>query len=386
MSESGGLRRRPRTVVLLVGLLGVLGVLCCGGSVAVLMLSEIRDDDDPQTMTAASFGCGKNGPVAADSKMPRISAYGETQLRNAAVIINVGARLKVPPRGWVIAVATAMQESRLTNLGYLGARNDHDSQGLFQQRPSAGWGTPAQVRDPVHASTKFYNKLKKVNGWERLPLTEAAQRVQISAYPDAYAKHEPVATQIVNLLADGAARAVGNATRPVCASGNEVAASGWTNPWSANSRKPSSAVVGSGFRTAARPNHQGVDLILPRGAPVVAAASGTVSLVKCNIDRRGTQTCDIDGWPGKGGCGWMAEVVHAGNVMTRYCHMGQRPSVRVGQQVAAGDVIGQVGSSGNSSGPHVHFEVHLNNDRSSAGAIDPERFMRERGAPLGGAT
>jgi hypothetical protein len=88
-----------------------------------------------------------------------------------------------------------MQESRLTNLGNLGSRNDHDSLGLFQQRPSSGWGTPAQITDPVYASTKFYEKLKTIAGWETMPLTEAAQRVQISAYPDAYAKHEPVATR-----------------------------------------------------------------------------------------------------------------------------------------------------------------------------------------------
>ena len=67
----------------------------------------------------------------------------------------------------------------------------------------------------------------------------------------------------------------------------------------------------------------------------------------------------------------MVEIVHAGNVMTRYCHMVEHPAVKVGQQVAAGEIIGRVGTSGNSSGPHLHFEVHLNNDRSSSGAINP---------------
>jgi murein DD-endopeptidase MepM/ murein hydrolase activator NlpD len=384
MSEPEEPRGRPRTVVLLIALVGVLGVLCCGGSISALLLGEFGDDS--QSMTAASFGCGLGGPVDPDGDMPKISSYGETQLRNAAIIINVGASLKIPPRGWVIAVATAMQESRLSNLGYLGNRNDHDSLGLFQQRPSAGWGTPAQVRDPRYAATKFYKKLKPIKGWERLPLTVVAQRIQVSAYPDAYAKHEAVATQIVNLLADGAARAVGDATKLACAGNGQIAASGWTNPWSTKSgRSIGPGVIGSGFRTASRPQHQGVDLILGRFTPIAAAAGGIVSVVKCNIDHRGTQTCDIDGWPGKGGCGWMVEIVHAGNVMTRYCHMVQRPFVRVGQQVAAGEIIGRVGTSGNSSGPHLHFEVHLNNDRSSSGAIDPVGFMRERGAPLGGA-
>jgi murein DD-endopeptidase MepM/ murein hydrolase activator NlpD len=382
MSESPGRMQRPRVAVLLIALVGVLGVLCCGGSVSALLLGEFNDKTPD--MESASFGCGLKGPVDPKGAMPRVSAYGATQLRNAAVIINVGAELKVPPRGWVIAIATSMQESRLSNLGHLGKNNDHDSLGLFQQRPSSGWGTPAQVRDPVYAATKFYKKLLKLKDWERLPLTVAAQRIQISAYPDAYAKHEAVATQIVNLLADGAARAGGSATKLQCADGAEIAASGWTNPWARKSAGRG-GVVGSGFRTAERPTHAGVDLILGRNTPIRAAAGGIVSVVKCNIDSRGSHTCDIDGWPGKGGCGWMVEIKHAGNLMTRYCHMVVRPLVRVGQQVAAGEVIGRVGTSGNSSGPHLHFEVHINNDRSSAGAVDPVAFMRDRGAPLGGA-
>ncbi len=80
----------------------------------------------------------------------------------------------------------------------------------------------------------------------------------------------------------------------------------------------------------------------------------------------------------------MVEIVHAGNVMTRYCHLVERPAVRVGQQLTAGDIIGRVGSSGNSTGPHLHFEVHLNNDRTSRGAVNPVEFMRRQGAPLGG--
>jgi murein DD-endopeptidase MepM/ murein hydrolase activator NlpD len=364
---------RPRRIVVLVAVVVTLALLCCGGSVTAILLGGLGDE--PSKLNAA-LGCGKGGPVDPDSKLPRVRPYGAAQIHNAAVIINVGAQLKLPPRAWVIAVATAMQESRLTNLGNLGSRNDHDSLGLFQQRPSAGWGTPAQVMDPAYASTKFYEKLKTVKGWESMPLTEAAQSVQISAYPDAYAKHEPLATQIVNQLADGAANAVGNSLAMVCTSAGQIAASGWTIPLK--------AVVGSGFRTPERPTHQGVDLIVGRYTPIGAAASGVVSKVKCDEDHSGRQTCNVDGYPGKGGCGWMVEIQHAGNVMTRYCHMVQRPFVKEGQQVTAGEIIGRVGTSGNSSGPHLHFEVHLNNDRSSAGAIDPVPFMREQGAALDG--
>jgi murein DD-endopeptidase MepM/ murein hydrolase activator NlpD len=261
-------------------------------------------------------------------------------------------------------------------LGHLGAANDHDSRGLFQQRPSSGWGTPAQVQDPVYASKKFYEKLRTVKGWESTSLTRAAQRVQRSAYPNAYAKHEALATQIVNLLANGAANAVGDSLSMVCAAGGQIAASGWTIPLK--------SAVGSGFRSPSRPTHQGVDLIVGRYAPIASVASGVVSVVKCDEDHRGRQTCNVDGFPGKGGCGWMVEIVHAGSVMTRYCHMVQRPSVTVGQQVTAGEIIGRVGTSGNSSGPHLHFEVHLNNDRTSRGAVDPVGYMRGVGAPLSG--
>jgi len=83
------------------------------------------------------------------------------------------------------------------------------------------------------------------------------------------------------------------------------------------------------------------------------------------------------------GCGWYVEILHAGNVITRYCHQVQRPIVTVGQQVAAGQSIGYSGSSGNSSGPHLHFEVHLNGDASYNGAVDPVKFMQDVGAPLG---
>jgi murein DD-endopeptidase MepM/ murein hydrolase activator NlpD len=367
---------RPRRIVLLVALVATLALLCCGGSVTALFLGAFNNDK--QADLYSMDGCGTGGPIDPAGKLPKFHGYGAAQIRNAAIIIKTGSTLKMPPRAWVIAVATAMQESRLSNLGNLGSRNDHDSLGLFQQRPSAGWGTPAQVMDPAYASTKFYTKLKTIKGWEELSLTEAAQRVQVSAYPDAYAKHEGIATEIVNALAHGAARAVGNLTNIVCLSAaGQIAASGWTLP-------VLGASVGSGFRTADRPTHQGVDLIVGRYTVIHAASSGVVSVVKCDEDHRGRRTCDVDGFPGKGGCGWMVEIQHAGNIMTRYCHMVERPAVTVGQRVVAGQRLGRVGTSGNSSGPHLHFEVHLNNDRRSAGAINPVPFMEQQGVPLGG--
>jgi murein DD-endopeptidase MepM/ murein hydrolase activator NlpD len=278
-------------------------------------------------------------------------------------------------RGWVVAFAPPMQESALNNLPHLGARNDHDSVGLFQQRPSQGWGTPEQLQDPVYASRKFYEKLLTVTGWLTMPLTAAAQEVQRSAFPDAYAKHEPIASQIVNLLADGAARAVAGAAALGCATVGQLSASGWVSPVK--------AFVGSGFRTTDRPDHNGVDLIAGREEDIFAATAGRVIVSRCDTDSTAPYTCDSDGSPTTPGCGWYVDILHAQNIITRYCHMVRRPMVSVGQTVQAGQQIGDVGTSGHSSGEHLHYEVHLNGDRSSTGAVDPVSFMKERGAPLG---
>lgn len=111
------------------------------------------------------------------------------QMGNAALIAGVGMEMGVPHRAVEIALATAMQESSLRNLDY----GDRDSLGLFQQRPSQGWGSPEQVQDRVYASRTFYTRLLELPRATELPLTEAAQAVQISAFPNAYAKHEPLA-------------------------------------------------------------------------------------------------------------------------------------------------------------------------------------------------
>jgi len=140
---------------------------------------------------------------------------------------------------------------------------------------------------------------------------------------------------------------------------------------------PVSAGLVSGFRTPQRPAHDGVDLGATRNTPIQAAAAGQVIRVVCNVS---AGTCDVDGSPALKGCGWYVEVQHAGNIVTRYCHMVRKPSVVVGQTVAKGQVLGYVGTSGSSSGPHLHFEVHLNAPpATSANAVSPITFMKARG-------
>lgn len=143
---------------------------------------------------------------------------------------------------------------------------------------------------------------------------------------------------------------------------------------------PVPATVGSGFRTKSRPTHDGIDLSAARNTPIRSIAAGTVTLVTCNAS---TQNCDVDGGLGVKGCGWYVEVRHVGQVISRYCHMVKRPAVVVGQRVVAGQLLGFVGSSGNSSGPHLHFEVHVNGAYAdSSNAVDPVTFMRAKGVVL----
>ncbi|MCW2699439.1 MAG: hypothetical protein JWQ45_974 [Blastococcus sp.] len=120
------------------------------------------------------------------------------QVTNAATIARVGYARGLPDRAVVIALATAQQESRLRNLDH----GDRDSLGLFQQRPSQGWGTPAQVRDPTYAAARFYERLVGVPDWQTRRLTEVAQAVQRSGFPEAYQRWEPMAQALTRSLHD----------------------------------------------------------------------------------------------------------------------------------------------------------------------------------------
>lgn len=140
-----------------------------------------------------------------------VAGLTQRQMDNAKTIVDVGVELRMPRRALVVAVATAMQESNLHNLAsdrlpessrypHQGSGDDHDSLGLFQQRPSSGWGSVRELMQPAYASRAFYRALRKVAGWQDLSVTAAAQAVQKSAYPHAYAKHERRAATVVDAL------------------------------------------------------------------------------------------------------------------------------------------------------------------------------------------
>ncbi|KAB1923579.1 hypothetical protein AB0J94_20945 [Micromonospora noduli] len=135
-------------------------------------------------------------PHGTEGEQSRITLNDE-QTANVKAIIAATKKAGLPERAAVISIATSLQESKLENLGHLGDMNDHDSLGLFQQRPSSGWGTPEQITNPEYSTTAFLKGLKQVDGWQDMPLTDAAQTVQVSAYPDAYAQWEQQAADLV---------------------------------------------------------------------------------------------------------------------------------------------------------------------------------------------
>ncbi|MBL7256112.1 hypothetical protein [Paractinoplanes lichenicola] len=179
------MRKSPIVALAIVALIGALGVF--------VVVNTFSD----------GIKLPKIGPECT------VRAEGEVtldyvQMANAATITAVGLRRGMPERAVVIALATAFQESKLENLD----DGDRDSVGLFQQRPSQGWGTIEQIKDPRYAANKFYASLKKVKGYEKMRVTDAAQKVQRSAYPNAYEKWADESAVLARALTGGATGAV----------------------------------------------------------------------------------------------------------------------------------------------------------------------------------
>ncbi|MFC0004425.1 hypothetical protein [Micromonospora siamensis] len=187
--------------ILTKSVLGIAGLAFAGGMAA----GPLNHADTTPTTAALTPvavvqadkpDAGKLIPHGVQGTQSRIDLNDE-QTGNVKAIIAATKKAGLPERAAVVSIATSLQESKLENLGHLGDRNDHDSLGLFQQRPSSGWGTPEQITDPEYSTLAFLKGLKQVDGWQDMPLTDAAQTVQVSAYPDAYAQWEQQAADLV---------------------------------------------------------------------------------------------------------------------------------------------------------------------------------------------
>lgn len=169
---------RLRTAALLL----TVGVLVVVTGTGYAVLHRVQDLLDVERCTATVAG--------------RTVVLTPEQAENASLIVAISVRRELPARAATIALATAYQESKLYNV----RGGDRDSLGLFQQRPSQGWGRPRQLLDPSYATNAFYDALVRVPGYASLPVTQAAQRVQRSGFPEAYAAHEADARVLASAL------------------------------------------------------------------------------------------------------------------------------------------------------------------------------------------
>ncbi|WP_448071058.1 M23 family metallopeptidase [Georgenia yuyongxinii] len=305
------------------------------------------------------------------------------QLTHAATIITIGAGIDgVGRQGVLVALMAALTESRLLMYANTGAYpdsaryphdadgSDHDSLGIFQMRPAAGWGTVTELMDPTYQARAFFGGptgpndgsprgLLDITDWASLPMGAAAQAVEVSAHPDRYATWEPVAEAILTTL-----------TTPPATPGPSSTAAPSTVP-SSTAEGTASSAAGAALPTVTRtvfplPTgtwtrsssygmrlnpvlqvwqvHTGVDLAAPSGTPVLATAAGRVAFASYR--------------PGRGNQIVLEHLVGGQVVASSYGHLRDGGiHVTTGDVVAAGQQIGDVGSTGNSTGPHLHFEI-----------------------------
>jgi murein DD-endopeptidase MepM/ murein hydrolase activator NlpD len=359
-----------------LGALGamVLAIAILGGGIAVDAGVIFQFANTSTSSSGGEYECTIDDPDALRSAIYGNSGWDDVQIDNATTVYLVATERGLGDQAAFVGLITAYQESKFYNYANFNVDesldiphdkigDDHDSVGIFQQRPSSGWGTVKDLMNPEYAAGEFYDKLVTIDGWESMAPTEAAQAVQVSAFPDAYARWEGYAES-----------AIGHFTEHITCT---PVGGDWVNPL------PSGTFWG-GYRTAERPGHDGIDLGADKGAEILAASAGTVVRSKCDAELHGNAySCDIDGSGEVLGCGWYVDIEHAEGFVTRYCHMMSQPLVAVGDTVSTGQLIGYVGSSGNSGAPHLHFETHVGGAPATAeNSREPLAFMAERGVDL----
>jgi murein DD-endopeptidase MepM/ murein hydrolase activator NlpD len=374
--EEGG---NKKLILLIVAVIMVPVVIVAGYTMFLMILLG-------SSLGGSGGTCTSSGTSVTELEIETTGGSRRTleakQLANAAGILAVARSLGVSPRGQQIAMMTALQESGLQmyanssvpeslNYPHEAVGSDHDSVNFFQQRVS-GWGTVAELMDPTYAAKAFFGGpegpnngsprgLLDIPGWESMPLGEAAQTVQVSAYPDAYDKWEPAAQQIIN--------AVGGSI--TCAGTSGQAA----YPMDLGYQMTS----GYGPREVTVPGasswHAGIDLQLwpnPCGDPIYAVLPGTVTL-----------SSEL----------WLS-IRHPDGFTVHYLHMYKSERlVDVGDTVEAGQQIGVTGNVPPSGGCHLHLAVSVTGNTNPAVAqlptagtlgapsmyddfVNPEEFLR----------
>lgn len=387
-----------KVILAIVVMLGLIGA---GTTAVLLSVAGVGSVSGGQCTPQGGMQAVVDGALPQD-----VVGYSDAQLRNAAVIIQLANDRGVGVQGARVALITAMQESNLRNLANEGkftypaggssvmtpgewqtvreqvklsltlpndgtAPGDWDSIGAFQGRLSAGWGgtgtTEEQVANLLNVSYtagRFFDALEAVDGWQDMRPTVAAQRVQRSAFPDAYEKHWENSGLLVEALTgvDVSLISAGPCMAEITSSA--ITAGGWTKPITSYNG------LTSAFGNRFHPTldvwrlHAGQDIGAAAGTPIFAAAGGVV--VKAGRASSNPESSDDLQWV------W---IDHGGGVETAYLHSeADGILVKTGQTVTAGQQIALVGSSGQSTGPHLHFEV-----RVDGAPIEPMAYLLERG-------
>ena len=355
---------------------------------AVLLLLLVTVLAVPAAVGACSNGPNlRLGPVPSALRARTSDGVEVTldrqQLEHAATVVAVASRTPgAGPRAARVALMAALTESRLRMLANSrvpgsaerpndGIGSDHDSLGLFQMRPSTGWGTGTRLMDATYQARAFLGGptgpnrgspagLLDLRDWTALTDAQAAQAVEVSAYPDRYAAWAPIADRIIAALT---VRSTTDEDDPEERS--LVVFPLPSRSWTLTSRfgPRVDPVTGSpGF-------HHGTDFAAPTGTPIRSATDGRV-LSAGMIAGTGTITVlsTVDGRP--------TEIV--------YLHMpADGIDVHQGQVVRAGQLIGEVGSTGHSTGPHLHFQVQPGG--TTASAVDSLSWLRAHRATSGTA-
>lgn len=349
----------------IVGLAAALFLLPAG-----CLLAEPAVFGAPPAQACTGTGAAAVG-VSTGPLPAAVAGYSGDQLANAAAIMQAAKDKGLDQRAQTIGVMTAMGESALHEIAY-GDIAGPDSRGLFQQRDP--WG-PLSVRmDPYGSAVMFLTGgqggqagLDDIPGWEQLTPTAAAHAVQRNADPNYYTKYWDPAVAVVAALAGVPVTVTPGAGDQTCTApgaGVPVGSGGWV--------KPTVGVLTSGFAARINPvtgvleHHNGQDIAAACGTPIWAAHDGDV--IKAGPSAGFGDAIFID-----------HGVVDGHAIITWYGHeFPDGIEVHVGDHVTAGQEIGRVGSNGQSTGCHDHFEVHVDGV-----PVDPVPFMAAHGAPLG---
>jgi len=351
LAATVGRSRGVRYLVIIAVVMSVLtgiGLVFSPMIVTTEVAAAMRGGNDQQGIPggscAAQIGAGT----------PSTHGFSSEQVGNAKIIWTVARQLSLGDRGAIIGIATALQESTLRNLPY----GDQDSLGLFQQRDS--WGSRAIRMNPIASSQLFFRALGKIKGWQQLSVDVAAQTVQRSAFPTAYANQVQAAVDLVTFLQTKYASGSGSQSitgASLCGTGN--AAGVGTVGLGKIGLPVDHYVLTAGFGQCGShwaDCHTGLDFACPTGTPIHAVMTGTVIFT---------------GWAGP--YGNLTKIQHPDNVQTWYAHQSAI-SVTVGQRVTVGQTIGLVGATGNTTGPHVHLEV-----RTNGTPVDPNQWLTHHG-------